>query len=268
MNFKNIIIKPNSINMTIYASQGDIGSVIAMQKLIELRNVVALANKAISKTTMISDLITKFSLYRSAILDYNSCDDYILQIIYFGFDFCSKIETSKQYLDHLQKDCVRKVEDPKSGKVVPSPYMTKISELKNTNVHAKEFFRKYKKFRNALRKSNADISDWANSIKHRGGFFVEELMDKSKIARVIITNNDDTTIFDSSLMFLPTTFQEIERKLEEQNKIIIEFVNYLQASIFGDTQNIADIKVSNKLFSAKGYNYSDLNGNTYLTSLE
>lgn len=268
MSFKNIVIKPDIINMTMYASQGDIGSVIAMQKLIELRNVVAFANKALSKTAMVSDLITKFSLYRSAILDYNSCDDYIFQTIYFGFDFCSKIETSKQYLDQLQKDCVRKVEDPQSGKFVPSPYVTKISELKNTNINAKEFFRKYKKFRNALRKSNVDISDWANRIKHRGGFLVEELMDKSKMARVIITSNDDTTLFDSSLVFLPTTFQEIERRLEEQNKIIIEFVNYLQDSIFGDTQNISDINVSNKLFSANGYNYSDQNGNTYLTSLE
>ena len=51
-------------------------------------------------------------------------------------------------------------------------------------------------------------------------------------------------------------------------KLIIEFVNYLQDSIFGDTQNISDLKVSNKLFSAKGYNFNDLNGNTYLTSLE
>ena len=64
MNFKNIIIKPNSINMTIYASQGDIGSVIAMQKLIELHNVVAFANIALTKTSQVSDLITKFSLYR------------------------------------------------------------------------------------------------------------------------------------------------------------------------------------------------------------
>lgn len=268
MNFKNIIIKPNSINMTIYASQGDIGSVIAMQKLIELHNVVAFANIALTKTSQVSDLITKFSLYRSAILDYNSCDDYIFQIIYFGFDFCSKIESSEQYLEQLRKECVRKVEDPKSGKLVPSPYVVKISELRSANIHAKEFFSKYNKFRKALRKSNVDISDWANRIKHRGGFLVEELMDKSKMARVIITNNNNTTLFDSSVMFLPTTFQEIERRLEEQNKLIIEFVNYLQDSIFGDTQNISDLKVSNKLFSAKGYNFNDLNGNTYLTSLE
>lgn len=268
MSFKNIIVKPNSINMTLYASLGDIGSVIAMQKLIELRNVIAFANLAISKAETTYDAITKYTLYRSAILDYNCCDDYIFQTIFFGFDFCSKIESSEQYLEQLQKDCVRKIEDPQTGKLVASPYVDKISELKSVNTFAKAFFSKYKKFRNALRKSNVDISNWANSIKHRGGFLVEELMDTSKIARVIITDHNGASIFDSSVMFSPTTFQEIRRRLEEQNKIIYEFVNYLQDSIFGDTNIISDINVSNKLFSAKGYDYNDLKGNTYLTSLE
>lgn len=268
MSFQNFTIRPDAINMTIYASQGDIGSVIAMQKLIELRNIFAFANIAITKAATESDAITKYTLYRSAILDYNSCDDYIFQTIYFGFDFCSRIESSKQYLEQLRDKCVRRIKDPQTGKLVSSPFMDKIAELKLSNSSAKEFFKNYKKFKNALRKSNVDISDWANSIKHRGGFLVEELMDKSKMARIIITDSSGAPMFDSSVVFLPTTFQEIERRLHEQNLLIVTFVNYLQDSIFGNTVTISDVNKSNKIFSAKGYEYSDLLGNTYLTSLE
>ena len=44
MEFGNIRINPNAINLTVNAHQGDIGSVIAQHKLTELRNLISFAN--------------------------------------------------------------------------------------------------------------------------------------------------------------------------------------------------------------------------------
>ncbi len=60
-NFKNVIIQPNELNMLVYAGQGDIGSIIAMQKLLELRHVIALANYAINKAINEADNFVKFT---------------------------------------------------------------------------------------------------------------------------------------------------------------------------------------------------------------
>lgn len=247
MEFGNIRIKPNAINLTIYAHQGDIGSVIAQHKLVEVRNLISFANIAIDKAVKETDNITKYCLYRSAILDYNACYDYILQIIFFGFDFCSRVDSNQSYISQMKNNCRLTIEQLENGKRVlaDSPFKQKMSELKQTDTKAKEFFKAFKNFRNSLLKSDVVISDWANNIKHQGGFIVEELLDRKRIAR-ITTSNKDGEIFDSSYVFSPTTFSEIEDRLCKQNALIVEFLIYLQDSIFGDTTNI-DIGVSQKL---------------------
>lgn len=266
MILKNILIRPNALNLTIYAAQGDIGSVIALHKLTDVRNLISIANIAIEKASKEKDDITKYCLYRSAILDYNACNDYILQIIYFGFDFCSRVDSHESYISQMKNDCRRTIEQNENGKrlLVDSPFKQKISELKRTNDKAKVFFNTFKEFKSNLRNSKGSISDWANNIKHHGGFVVEELLDKNKLARVQTYNSGEKT-FDSSYILTTTTFSEVRDRLFKQNTLIVDFLNYLQDSIFGDTVDI-DFGVSRKLFSAEGYNKAELIGNTYLTS--
>ena len=268
MELGNIRINPNAINLTVYAHQGDVGSVIAQHKLIELRNLISFANLAIGKASEEDDKITKYCLYRSAILDYNACVDYILQIIYFGFDFCSRVDSHESYISQMKNDCRLTTEqrDGDNRLLVDSPFKQRISQLKKENAEAKEFFKAFKKFRSSLLKPDVAISDWANNIKHQGGFIVEELLDRTRLAR-ITTSNDKGDIFDSAYMFFPITFSEIEEKLHKQNALIVEFLVYLQDAIFGDTTNI-DIGVCHKLFTANGYSKEELIGNAFLTSFE
>lgn len=258
--------------MLIYAGQGDIGSVIAMQKMVELRNSISLANFAIKKAKEEKNSITKYALYRSAILDYNCCYDFVLQIVYFGFDFCSPIKSDKDYIEQMRDYCkLSKTIECQCGKRVSAntSFKDKIEELKSTNPQAKDFFKKLRNFRQSLRKNNVDISDWANTIKHRGGFIVDEVIDTSKMACTITIDKNDEVVFDSSYTFHPISFSEIERRLQEQNVIIVDFLSYLQNSLFGDTQNIEGVNKSNKLFSANVYNKEDFKGSkTFLTNIK
>lgn len=269
-NFKNIVIQPNELNMLVYAGQGDIGSIIAMQKLLELRNVIAFANFAINKAINEADNFIKFTLYRSAVLDYNSCYDYILQIIYFGFDFCSAVDSNESYVSQMKNNCRLSIvkEANSCRQLVNSDFKNKIEELKSSNPVAKDFFRQLKNFRSSLQKKDVNITEWANGIKHRGGFIVDELLDKKTMARIITTDQTGTELFDSANFLLTTTFDEIEARLKAQNKTIIEFLNYLQDAIFGNTDVIEDLDKSNKLFSANCYDKDSLKGNAYLTSFE
>lgn len=268
MELGNIRIKPNAINLTIYAHQGDIGSVIALHKLTEVRNLISFANIAIDRAIGEKDNIVKYCLFRSAILDYNACYDYILQIIYFGFDFCSRVDSHESYISQMKNDCRRTIEQNENGKrvLIDSPFKQKIDELKIVNDRAKDFFSAYDRFRRSSYKPDVAILEWANNIKHQGGFIVEELLDRKSIARVK-TSNKEGELFDSSYMFSPITFSDIENRLCKQNELIVKFLMYLQDAIFGDTTNI-DIGVSQKHFTANGYNKADLVGNAYLTSFE
>lgn len=268
--FRNIRIKPNVFNMTIYAAQGDIGSIIAMHKIIELRNSISFANFAINRANEETDNFIKYTLYRSAILDYNSCYDYILQIIYFGFDFCSRVDSNKNYISQMKDDCRLIIEDNSNNerKLIDSPFKTNIQNIKKQNSNARDFFKKLKEFRSNLRKSDYDISEWANSIKHRGGFIVDELLDKKTLARVTSNDKNGEELFDSAYVFSTITFDEIKERLAKQNSLIVEFLIYLQNSLFGDTSLIEDVEKSQKLFSANCYDKNELKGNTYLTSFE
>ena len=266
MILKNILIRPNALNLTIYTAQGDIGSVIALHKLTDVRNLISIANIAIEKASKEKDDIIKYCLYRSAILDYNACNVYILQIIYFGFDFCSRVDSHESYISQMKNDCRRTIEQNENGKrlLVDSPFKQKIDELKIVNDRAKDFFSAYDRFRRSSYKPDVAILEWANNIKHQGGFIVEELLDRKSLARVK-SSNKNGELFDTSYIFSPITFSDIKNRLYKQNALIVDFLIYLQDSIFGDTVDI-DFGVSRKLFSAEGYNKAELIGNTYLTS--
>ena len=257
--------------MTIYASQGDIGSIIALHKLVNLRNTIALANYAINKANDEVDNIKKYFFLRSAILDYNSCYDYVLQIVFFGFDFCPLIKTSDEFIEAMKNECkYTRTDSNNRGEeiVIPTPFKRKITQLKTIDPNAKFFFKQLKDFRRRLLCSSANINEWANTIKHRGGFLTTEIIDCTKFSRVITVDNNRAPIFDSSCLYNPTSFPDIENRLFKQNSILTPFIDYLQDSIFGDTFVIDDLSKSNKLFSANGYDKTSLIGTSFLTIFE
>jgi hypothetical protein len=254
MELRNIKISPNAINQSVYVSQGDIGSAIALQKFMEIRNLISFANIAIKRAQNENNLVVKFCLYRSAILDYNACYDYVLQIIYFGFDFCSTVLSKEDYYRQMKDEC-------RWNKI-----KNKMYALQETNVIIKSFAKDFVNFRSSIQKSDISILEWANSIKHHGSFIAEELINKENVSRIFSINSNENIIFDTEFIFQTTTFHEIEKRLEKQNEIIVNYLVILHNNIFGEDASKIDLGASNKLFSANCYNKEELKGNSYLQS--
>ena len=156
--------------------------------------------------------VLRFYHLKYAILNYNACYDYILQIIYFAFDFCEDITTQETYQEQLCQCSFG----------YNSKFRKHFKALSETNVKAKELFDKLDDFYN---KKRSKLSGWANAIKHRGGLSIPEM----------IPNRHNTCIFgDGSIVFSPETIyphiitvEDIIEELKEQNKIICEFAEYL-----------------------------------------
>lgn len=263
-NFKNLKLPPGALDVFLYAVAGDIGSAIAVYKFMEVRNLIAFANNSIKLATETNDDIMKFHHYRIAILDYNACYDYILQIIYFGFDFCSPIYNKSDYITQMTQ-CVLKYEE---GKPV-SQFAKDMDVIANSGSDAaKNFIKELETLKKALKKDNAKIQYWANNIKHHGGFVVDDLLDKKKLARIVTTRTaDNVTTFDSAFVYpMIETFDKIHNRLQKQNELIIDFLLKLHRDIFGIPPT--EFGVSSKIFSANKYNKEELKGNTYMQNFE
>lgn len=156
--------------------------------------------------------VLRFYHLKYAILNYNACYDYILQIIYFAFDFSEDITTHEIYQEQLVKCSFGN----------SSKFRQRFKAFSETNIKAKELFNKLDDFYNNKRRK---LGGWANAIKHRGGLSIPEM----------IPSRHDTCIFrEGAKVFSPEiiypntiTIEEIIDELKEQNKIICEFAEYL-----------------------------------------
>ena len=264
MSFKNLKLPPGALDVFSCAAIGDIGSAIAVYKFMEVRNLIAFANYSIELAEKTEDNIMKYHHYRTAILDYNACYDYILQIIYFGFDFCSPIYNKADYITQMGQ-CVLKYEE---GEPV-SQFAKDMDAMANSECEAaKNFIEELGTLKKALKKNNARIQHWANNIKHQGGFVVDDLLDKKALARIITRRTtDNITTFDSAFVYpIIATFDKIHNRLLKQNELIIDFLLKLYRDIFGTPPT--EFGVETKIFSANKYNKESLKGNTYLQSFE
>lgn len=265
MKLKNIHASSDALSPMIFAAQGDIGSVVALYKFMEIRNLISFANMSIENARNEIEPVKKYYYYRSAILDYNACYDYILQIIYFGFDFCRPIDSKSEYIKQMSEDCKLKVVNKDTGVSEDSLFQIEINKLRTYNLEADVFFKQFDALKKALRRKGKTIQHWANNIKHHGGFVAEEVLDRNKLAR-IVSKTDECVLFDTEYIYpLIVTFDDVDSRLIYQNDKIVKFLIELKRAIFGDDLNTIDIGVTNKLFSANNYSKENLKGNTYLT---
>lgn len=86
-NLLKLNINYSSLNEMEYLSLGELGLVIAAHKFFDLSNLINNANFSIQQINKCNSEELKSYYLRYAILDYNACYDYLLQIIYFAFDF-------------------------------------------------------------------------------------------------------------------------------------------------------------------------------------
>ena len=91
--------------------EGDTGLIIASQKIQELERIFSSAKFALVKGSHDkqqgvsgddAQTVIRFEFLKNAIIWYNSCYDYILQIVYFGFDFNKPISCRSEYLKELK----------------------------------------------------------------------------------------------------------------------------------------------------------------------
>lgn len=156
--------------------------------------------------------VLRFYHLKYAILNYNACYDYILQIIYFAFDFCEDITTQEIYQEQLVKCTFGN----------NSKFRQRFKTFSETNIKAKELFDKLDDFYNNKRRK---LGGWANAIKHRGGLSIPEMIPNRHNTCIL---KDGAIVFSYETIYPHIiTIEEIIEELKEQNKIICEFSEYL-----------------------------------------
>lgn len=252
-----VIKKYDIFNEINYISKGDIGLVIAARKFYELSNLINSANYSIVQAEKTDDLYMKSYFLRYAILDYNACYDYLEQIVYFAFDFFPPIKTEKEYIQAISNGCRREEKKSENGKDIidKSVYINDIETLKKNNQNASIFFTKYNKMRKYRHDGKYGINDWANNIKHQGGFCFKEILIHSGHT-VAVTASE--VVFTTKILnpYTPTIKETIER-LINQNKNIIELSNWIFEYIYGDTTNI-DFLPRKKPFTANKHQFNKI----------
>lgn len=200
--------------------KADIGMIIAMNKFEEFQDLFIQAQYSFQvgigknhpvyssdKNNRLAQKDYQFYFFKHAIQDYNACYDYILQIIYFGFDFFSfykKIECPKDYEDNL-----RHCEWNFIKKYMNNEFKTSYEEMYDG------------------RNKKYDLTDWTNRLKHRGSIIVEGL--DTHRTKIKLWNKETGNIIFSSDNIKPLciSFSKIEKCLIYHNNRLANFADSL-----------------------------------------
>lgn len=243
--------------MVANCSTGDLGLVIAAQKFYELANLIHSANFSVEQVDIEKRAKMKSYFLRYAILDYNACYDYFEQIIYFAFDFFPDFTTVDEYKKILKNKCRRK-EVVKIGQDYiekDTEFQSDINELKN-DVEAKKFFKKYDKRISFVSDEIFGIRQWANNIKHQGGFWFKEDLVNQGIVNII--GKKDYIFSTENFLVYQVTHEDAFIRLLKQNKNIVEFAEWLFSYIFQSTTYV-NFSKSVKRFSANKNHFKEFN---------
>jgi len=152
----------------------------------------------------------RFFYLTHSILDYAACYDYILQIVYFGFDFFEDVNSVKDYRRNLENCKLKKIKE-------------RVKELDESSL-LKAYIGSLGCFYKGKYKKN--LTTWTNTIKHRGGFSINGLNDS--YVNIECSNKSGESLFDSTYVEpLLTSFQDIIDCLEWHNDKLIEFAENL-----------------------------------------
>lgn len=152
---------------------------------------------------------------KNAILWYNSCADYILQIIWFAFDFYSNINDYEREMFKCNYDAINTKLNLFKNKTNASLLQSKIKTFYNNN--------KIKKLR-----------DLSRRLKHKQGLdFIG--LNRSRISE-IRTQNISSSILNKKQIDIDTTINEIA----EVHKLIVEFGIFIDDFINFDSMFIKD----------------------------
>lgn len=244
--------KCDIFNIMEYLSVNDLGRAIAAYKFYDLSNSYNAAEFSFKESQKQTDIYKKFYFLKEAIIGFNSCYDFPLQIIYFAFDFFDKINSAEDYKKAIKNGC-KTYEWGKNTngdrEYQKTIFLEDLEHLKKTNCNAKDFFKEFDKYTNFASDPDYGIRQWANNIKHQGGFVVSDILEKDEVAYIQCLHNNEVTFTTEWLYPYTPSFDEMSNRIERQKNNLHQFMDWLCDSIFGDTQRI-DFKPKQKLFSA------------------
>lgn len=230
--------------------EGDTGLIIASQKIQELERIFSSAKFALVKGSHDkhqgvsgddAQTVIRFEFLKNAIIWYNSCYDYILQIVYFGFDFNKPISCRSEYLKEL-KNC-RYIKNQKTSKT----FYTEFEKIALKNPDAQDLFERLNTF---YFENKGKLRDWANKLKHQGGIELDILYTKplSYGFRNEDCNKDCKELF-SDYYIIPTiiSLDEVIKEVIRVHIEIVQIVDYLYNFIgFKDIEVTNILNVNNK----------------------
>lgn len=226
----------------------DLGRAVAGYKFYELSNIFNAAIYSLQEVKKQESLNLKFYSLKHAILEFNSCYDYCIQIVYFAFDFFEKIESARDYKKCI-KNCRKKSwRENELGQNVyeDSQFYQDILRLKKENASAKAFFEKFEGYLNGNSNEKYGISSFTNNIKHQGGFWIKELLPPNKGSYIKCFKMGKEIFTTEWLYPFQYSVEQIMARLNWQRSNINELASWLFKYIYGDSIGI----INHKQFSA------------------
>lgn len=225
---KELIISPLIIS---FAAVHDPGYSIAMYKMSELYHVIASArfaliqayekfydsNIVLREQSYVAQTWTRSQFLKNSILWYNSCIDYICQILWFGFDMhgqniLDKIKSKTDFEKMLRE-------------VTLSEVTKKLKGIKEVNQHAKDLLDKLIKYQ----KESKCVNNYANAIKHRGNIGFKGIDSSSPISYENKVTGFDLEYIEPDILDIDETVERlarVHRKLVCLAKYIKHFMNF------------------------------------------
>lgn len=152
---------------------------------------------------------------KSAVVWYNSSIDYLLQIIYFGFEFYTPFHTNSKYREELRK-CIWNEK---------FTFYKDFCTLADANDNVKVLKNKWENLQQ--HDSVKYIRKFANAIKHHGGFELTEIADRPTRIGVTEPFSGKTVDWDE-IMERPTIpFVELVQNLIVVHNEVIALEEYL-----------------------------------------
>lgn len=163
---------------------------------------------------------------KNGIIWYNSCYDYILQVIYFAFDFWGCINSPESYLKELKR-CKFEVnkKDWKYKNNTPS-----FKEIAGSNKEADDLYQNLIDFYHKGGEENNKLLKWANLLKHNGAIAFEGLSFRAN-SQFVYSSGFKTSYAEP--LFL--NIDEVIDILIKEHKKIVKFANYLYCYMNFDT---------------------------------
>ncbi|WP_019130776.1 hypothetical protein [Alistipes communis] len=152
---------------------------------------------------------------KSAVVWYNSSIDYLLQIIYFGFEFYTPFHTNAKYREELRK-CVWNEK---------YTFYKDFCTLADVNDNAKNLKIKWQNLQQ--HDSVKHIRKFANAIKHHGGFELTETADRPMRIGVTEPFSSKTVDWDEIMRRPTIPFIELVQNLIVVHNEVITLEEYL-----------------------------------------